>query len=72
MSGFDDEGRSAPRGLHQWHDSDELHRTFQVVGQNVQAHFGTYARQRLRQEVRRAHPGFERAEGMFDSLPADA
>jgi len=36
-------GALGPDCSHQRADSDELHRTFQVVGQNVQAHLGTDA-----------------------------
>lgn len=65
-------GRLCPHRVHEWHDTDDLHRPFQVVGQNVQAHLGTDAWQRLRQEVRRTHPRFKRAEGVFDGLSAQA
>ena len=59
-----------PHRLHQRSDAHDLHDAFEVVGQYMQAHLGTDARQPLGQEMGRAHPGFERAEGMFDGLPA--
>ena len=68
-------GKTRRSGLDRFHqrpDSDDLHRPFQVVGQNVQAHLGTDAWQRLGEEVRRTHPRFERAEGVFDGLSAQA
>jgi hypothetical protein len=59
-----------PHRLHQWYDPHDLHDAFEIVGQNMEAHLGPDARQPLGQEMRRAHPGFERAERMFDGLPA--
>ena len=59
-----------PHRLHQRYDSHDLHDTFEVVGQYMETHLGTDARQPLGQEMGRAHPGFERAEGVFDGLPA--
>ena len=53
-------------------DSDDLHRSFQVIGENVQTHLGTDAWQRLREEVRRSHPRFQCSECMLDSLPTRA
>ena len=44
----------------------------QIVGDDVQRHLARDARQRLRQEVRRAHPGLDRAEGVFDGLSPHA
>ncbi len=29
-------------GLHQRHDPEDLHRSFQVIGQHVQAHLGAH------------------------------
>src|SRR6266542_5815544 len=64
------DGALCPHCLHQQSDAHDLHDAFEVVGQHMEAHFGADARQPLGQEMRRAHPGFERAEGMFDGLPA--
>src|SRR6266540_3836036 len=64
------DGALCPHCLHQRSDAHDLHDAFEVVGQHMEAHFGADARQPLGQEMRRAHPGFERAEGMFDGLPA--
>ena len=38
----------------------------EVVGQEIQAHFGTDARQGFRQEVGIAHPRLQRPKGTFD------
>ena len=59
-----------PHRLHQRHDPHDSHDAFEIVGQHVETHLGTDPRQPLGQEMRRAHPGFERAERMFDGLPA--
>lgn len=59
-----------PHRLHQGLDSDDLHHPFEVVGQHVQAHLRADARQGPCEEMVRAHPHFERCEGMLDSLSA--
>ena len=61
---------SGPHRLHQRSDAHNLHHAFEVVGQHMETHLGTDPRQALGQEMRRAHPGFECAERMFDGLPA--
>lgn len=38
----------------------------------MQAHFGTNVRQGFHQKMSSPHLGFERAERMFDGLPANA
>lgn len=53
-------------------DSEDSHRSLQVVCKHVQAHLGTHSRQCLGQEVRRPHPHLERAERMLDSLTSDS
>jgi len=58
--------------LHQRLHSEDLYRSLQVVGQHMQTHFRADLGQGLHQEMRRAHPGLERAEGMFDRLPSQA
>ena len=67
---FAGERALGPHRLHQRSDAYDLHHAFEVVGQYMETHLGTDARQPLGQEVGRAHPGFEGAEGMFHSLPA--
>ena len=47
---------SRPHHLHQFDGSHYSHDTFEVVGQNVQTHFGTDPLQGLGQEMRAAHP----------------
>jgi hypothetical protein len=64
------ERASGPHRLHQRSYSHDLHDAFEVVGQHMETHLGTDTRQPLGQEMSRAHPGFERAERMFDGLPA--
>src|ERR1700688_1651463 len=54
-----------PDCLHQRRDSEDLHSSFQIVCQYMQTHLGTYARDRLGQEVSCPHPRFEGAKGMF-------
>src|ERR1700690_952314 len=63
-------GHSSPHCRHERGDSEDLHRTFHVVGKNVQAHLGTDAWDRLGEEVRRSHPGFDRAKWMLGGLAA--
>jgi len=48
----------------------QVDQALHVVGQHVQTHLGTDARQGLHLEVRRAHPVFDGAVGMFHRLPA--
>ena len=49
-------------------DSKGLHRSFEVVRENMQAHFGAHTWQGLGEEMRRSHPCLERAERMLDGL----
>jgi len=49
--------------------TEDLQHPLQVVGQDMQAHFRSDARQGLGQEVGRAHPRLERPEGVFYRLP---
>jgi len=49
--------------------SEDVQRPFQVVGQDLQAHFRSDPRQGLGQEVSRPHPRLERAKRMLDGLP---
>jgi hypothetical protein len=39
-----------------WFDTDDVHHTREVVGEDVQRHLGRHLRQRLHQKVRRTHP----------------
>jgi hypothetical protein len=52
-------------------DPHHLHHALQVVRQDVKAHLRSYSRQRLHQEVRRSHPGFERSERVLDREAPD-
>jgi hypothetical protein len=47
-----------------------IERTGEIVGQNVQRHFGGDLRQRLHQEVGGAHPSLDGPERMLDRLAA--
>lgn len=49
-------------------DAHHVHDAREVVGQHVQRHLGGNPWQRLHQEVRSSHPGFDRAEGVLDRL----
>ena len=44
----------------------DRHHALQIVGQDAQAHLGFDVFKPSRQEVGVSHPGFERAEGVFD------
>jgi hypothetical protein len=48
-----------------------VHDALQVVGQHVEAHFGTHSPERPGQEVCGTHPVLERAEDMFDRTSTD-
>lgn len=54
------EAPSSLHCLHERRDTDDLHRTFQVVSQHMETYLGTHARQCFGQEVRGSHPGFRR------------
>jgi hypothetical protein len=51
-------------------DPHDVYDPGEIVGKNVQRHFGGDLRQRLHQEVGCSHPGLDRAEGMLDRLPS--
>ena len=59
-----------PHRLHQCSGPEKLDDALHVVRQNLQAHLGCDARQRLGQEVIRSHPALERAEDMLNGLSA--
>ncbi len=48
--------------------TDDIHDARQVVGEYAERHLARDLRQRFHQEVRRAHPHLERAEGMLNRL----
>src|SRR5260370_1403050 len=48
--------------------TDDIHDARQIVGEHAERHLARNLRQRLHQEVRRAHPHLERAEGMLNRL----
>jgi len=56
----------SPDRLDEGSRPEDPDRPFHVVCENVKAHFGSDLRKRFRQEVRRAHPCFNRREGMLD------
>src|SRR5260370_6227820 len=55
--------------------TDDLHDSREIVGEHAECHLARDLRQRFHQEVRRAHPHLERAEGMLnragDAWPED-
>ena len=61
------------RGLHphcrqERLNADDVHDAGEIVREHMQRHLAGDARQRFHQEVRRAHAGLDRAEGMLDRL----
>ena len=48
--------------------SEEVQRPFQVVGQDLEAHFCSNARQGLGKEMSRSHPRLECSERMLNGL----
>jgi hypothetical protein len=52
--------------------ADDIHDARQIVGEYAERHLARDLRQRLHQEVRRAHPHFERTEGMLNCLASAA
>ena len=48
--------------------TDNVHDARQIVGEYAEGHLARDFRQRLHQEMRRAHPHLERAEGMLNRL----
>jgi hypothetical protein len=48
--------------------TDDIHGARQIVGKYAERHLARDLRQRLDQEVRRAHSHLERAEGMLNRL----
>ena len=53
-------------------DTEDLDHSFEVVGQNVEAHLRSDLFEGFGQEVGAPHPRLERSEGVFDGLTADA
>ena len=51
---------------------EDLDRSLQVVGQNLQAHLGSHARQHSGQEVTRSHPGLQGSEHKLHGLSAQS
>lgn len=43
---------------------EDLHDPLQIVGEDLEADLGFHVLQPLHQEVGRAHPGFDRSEGV--------
>ena len=46
----------------------DVHHPGEIVGEDVERHFGSDLRQTLHQEVRRAHPHLQRTKGMLGCL----
>src|SRR3954453_6590633 len=63
-------GTSSPDRRQKRLHADDVHHAGEIVGKHVQRHLGGALRQPLHQEVRRAHPHLERAEGVLDRLAA--
>ena len=61
---------SRPHRLDQTRHADDGNNTHHVVGDNVQRDLSLDARQRLRFEVCRPHPRFDRAERVLDGFAA--
>ena len=59
---------SGPDRRDQRLDADDVHDARQIVGEHGERHLGGDLRQRLHQEVRRAHARLHRAERMLDRL----
>lgn len=65
------QGPSGLHGLHQRSNAYDFHDPLQVVGEYLQAHFGTDALQSPGQEMGGPHPVLQGAEGMLNCLPSD-
>ena len=61
-------GRLCPHRRQERSDAYDAHDARQIVGQDMQRHFGGDHWQRLHQEVGCAHPGLDRAERVLDRL----
>ena len=57
---------------HQLSGAENSDRALHVIGQDLQTHLGSHSRQRLGEEVRRAHPELQRAEYVLNGLSAQA
>ena len=53
-------------------DSEDIHCSGQIIGQNREGHLGGYFWKSFGQEVRRSHACLHRAERMLDSLATKA
>ena len=49
-------------------NAHDVHHPGEIVGEDVERHFGSDLRQTLHQEVRRAHPHLQRTKGMLGCL----
>jgi hypothetical protein len=59
---------SRPDRCQQRSCTDDIHDARQIVGEHAERHLARDLWQRLHQEMRRAHPHLERAEGMLNRL----
>lgn len=64
--------RSGPDYLDLHRDANHLNQTLHIVGQNAEAHLFSDIFQGPGEEGHTAHPGFERAEDMFNRLSPNA
>jgi len=60
-----------PDRLKQSGDAKDAHHSFEVVGERMEAQFGTYPRKCFGQEVGCSHLIFERSKRMLNSLAAN-
>ncbi len=58
--------------LQQTHGTKDFHNPLHVVGEHIEAHFCAESNELTRQEMRRAHPLFERPEVMLNSPFSDS
>ncbi len=63
-----DERLGRAHRLDQRADADDIHDTFEIIGQHVQCHLGADLLQRLHLEVGIAHPVFDGPERMLDGF----
>ena len=53
---------------HQRLDAHDVHHPGEIVGEDMERHFGSDLRQTLHEEVRRPHPHLQRTKGMLGCL----
>ena len=65
------EGSSAPHFCHQDVRAENLHHSFKVIGEDVEAHFCTDSFKGLGQQMRATHPELDGPEGVLHRLAPD-